>query len=513
MKKTKKLICLVSSLLMATSACLGSCGPAEVTGDTSTLTISFWKCGWGDEYIKTVIADFETAHPEYTVELQSSTDGFVYQNTIELGATMNDIDLYIGSFMATPYDENAESLNSLLNEKCEGDNVTVGDKLGETYREGMKYRDGNIYGLPEPFTTYSSIVYNADMIGEGTDYAIPVTTDELEALVSDLSYDDNFKNVKPFIHYGQGDYWKYVYQQWWVQYAGIDNYYDFLRLNDATDETVAPSLLEKDGRYYSLQVLDTLLSSDTVYAGSNNLQYQQAQTLFMNGSAVMMANGGWLVNEMKANTEASASNLRMMRTPVISAIANKCDSISDDEELAACIRKMDIDVASGRKDGLNGEGFSVTQEDYDRIYEARYCSNPGYDASLMVIPEYSTAKDAAKAFVKFYYSDAEVAKVLNILHQPTSLSACNISIDRSNWLPFEKDIWDLQSKTITVLGEAVGIKNELFTYGGLNVWGTRSPIVAFTQTERYDLDSYWTELVSYYGDTWKNAVKNVKARA
>lgn len=516
MKGFRKAFCSMFAVLIAAvmslTLCVGCSGKGPNNGDTSVLTISFWKAGWGDEYLKEIVADFELAYPQYTVDLQSSTDGFVYANTIELGAEINDIDLYIASFMNTPYDEYSEPLNDLLNEKCYGDNVTVGEKLGATLRDGLKYPDGNIYGMPEVIGTSQGLVYNADWIGEGTDYAIPVTTDELETLVSELSYDENFKNIKPFIHYGQGDYWQRVYQQWWVQYEGLDAYYDFLRLKDGSGQSPSKDVLTaEDGRYKALSVLDSILSEDTVYAGSNNLTYQQAQTFFMNGSAVMMANGNWLINEMKSNTEATSKNLKMMRTPVISSIIEKCDSIEDDAELAALIRKIDEDTASGRADALSGNGFSVTKEDYERVFAARYYTAPANDASLMVIPEYSTMKDAAKEFIKFYYSDASLSKVSSKLHCPITMECTNLTVDRSAWLPFEKECWDLVAHDIMVLGEAVGIKNDVFTYGGMLVWNA-SPVVAFSQHNRTDLNTYWNNLISYYEGQWQTSLDNVAAR-
>ena len=516
MKFTKKIISLLVAIVVTLGIAFTGCSGGGGANSEADLTISFWKAGWGDQYIKNAIEDFKIAYPEYNVDLQSSTNGFMFEETIDLGAEMNGIDLYIGSFMQTPYNENTESLNDLLNENCYGESITVGEKIGRTFSDGLKHPDGNIYGLPESSGGYVGLVYNADIIGEGTGYEIPVTTNELEILVLDLLGDDNLSNIYPFIHYGQGDYWQRIYQQWWIQYDGLDAYYNFLALKDEDGNTPAKSVLTKsDGRWESISVLESIVSKDTVYPGSNKLEYQQAQTYFMNGVAVMMANGNWLINEMKSNSEATASNLKMMRTPVISALAypdengyDRLPSVEDDKELAAVIRKMDDDIAFGRGVALSGPGFEITREDYDRIYEARYIGAPGCDSSLCVIPEYSIAKRAAKDFIKFIYSDEQLKKKSVLLHTDCSFEGSNFTIETDNWIDFEVVSMELVKHTIPVLGEAVGIKSKLFTVGGIKVWGSTSPITAFCQQDALTKEKYWTNLVSYYEQSWDTAVRN-----
>ena len=513
MKFTKKLICLMMALVTVFSVSLGACNnnSNDEPNTETDLTISFWKAGWGDEYIKSVITDFEEAYPEYNVDLQSSTDGFVFASTIDHGAEMNNIDLYIGSFMQTPYNEGTLALNDLYEKPCYGETMTLGEKLGKTYSEGMKYPDGNIYGVPHVGGGYQGLVYNAEIIGEGTDYEIPVTTDELDLLVMNLLDDPELTNVKPFIHYGSGDYWQRVYQQWWIQYDGIDAYYDFIALKDADGNApVKDVLTTEDGRWEAISVLESIITEDTVYKGSNNLGYQQAQTFFMNGQAVMMANGSWLVNEMKSNTEASAKNLKMMRTPVISSIIDKLEDIDDDEELAALIRKMDDDVANFRGTATNGPGYSCTQADIDRVREARFVEAPGCDTSLMVIPEYAVAKDAAQDFILFLMSDNQLKKQSEILHSNLALEGSKFTVDTTDWLDFELSAMDLSKNSIPVLFEAVGIKHKIFTVGGMAIWNT-SPIVAFCQTDNLSKEKYWEDLVNYYEGKWDKALEYAEA--
>ena len=115
----------------------------------------------------------------------------------------------------------------------------------------------------------------------------------------------------------------------------------------------------------------------------------------------MMVCGSWLTNEMgELYPDGPNSELRMMRTPVISAIRKHCDSIQDDNELAALVRAIDNGV-----DQLEGEGYSVSQEDYDRVKDARSLCYIGAEAMTGVVTKNARNKQLAKLFLKYLYSD------------------------------------------------------------------------------------------------------------
>lgn len=518
--KTKKILSLLLGFTVAASSlgivgCVHN-GPANGATD---IEIVHWNDGWGNEWLNKIIEEFTKKYPQYTVTLDSSpNNGFAYAENIENG-DINTTDLYICSFENIPCNnEYTEILDDLYDAVPDGERMTLADKMGAELAEGMKYPDGHRYAVPGIHGVVMGLVYNADII-DGVKYKVPNTTDELIDLTWELANDIDLivptginkgNKIYPFIHYGTGDYWKRIYTQWQIQYDGLDYYYNnLLSLTDAEGNTPSKEvMLKQDGRYEAMLVLDELISQYTVFPGSNNLTYTLAQTQFMNNAAVMMANGNWLINEMKSNTEATATNLKMMRTPVISSIIDKCPTIENDAELSALIEKIDSDVAANRPTSTSGDGYNCSAEDIARIREVRYYSVPSKDSGLLAIPKYSIAKDAAKEFVKFMYSDTALSIWAQTMHSAPVAKMQSATIDTTGWLDFEKSAYELQQNEITVLLEAVGYKSKMLTKGGLQVWGTSSVITAMSQKERKDADDVWATFQTYVNTYWENALVN-----
>lgn len=518
--KAKKIVSILLGLTLAASSfAVAGCERKRAANGENDIEIVHWNDGWGNVWLNKIINEFTQKYPQYNVILDSSpNNGFSYSESIENYDT-NTADLYICSFEGTPYNnEYTEILDDLYDAVPDGEKMTLADKMGSDLAEGMKYPDGHCYAVPGIHGVVMGLVYNADII-DGVKYQVPNTTDELIELTWEMVNDSSLivptginkgNKIYPFIHYGTGDYWKRVYTQWQIQYDGLDYYYNnMLKLTDAEGNSPSKEvMLKKDGRYEAMLVLDELISQYTVFPGSNNLTYTLAQTQFMNSSAVMMANGNWLINEMKSNTEATATNLKMMRTPVISSIIDKCPTIENDAELSALIKKIDSDVAANRPTSTSGEGYNCSAEDIARIREVRYYSVPSKDSGLMAIPKYSIAKEAAKEFIRFMYSDAALSIWANTMHSAPVAKMQNVTINTTDWLGFEKSAYELQQNQITVLSEAVGYKSKLFVKGGLQMWGTTSVITAMSVKERQDADTLWNMLKTYINNNWENAVVN-----
>ena len=511
MKRTISFI-IALLLVFGGAAMFVGCGNTKVPNSETDLQISFWKAGFGDTYMKQIIEAFETKHPEYNVIFDSSSDGFVYANTITQGSS-NTVDLYCTSVIDQPYKEYAEPLDDILSCTVEGESVTIGNKLIPEVKDGLKFPDGHYYGL-----SYSGalegIVYNQTII-DGVKYKVPRTTNELADLVTNLANDADLKDTtKPFIHFKLGGYWNRVYKVWQAQYDGLDYYYNtFFTLSK---DGVSPSkdvITATDGRKAALDVLGSIIREDTVVSGSNALVYTNAQTMFMNGSAAMMVTGNWLVNEMKSNTEATATDLKMMKTPVISSIRHRTPSIESDYELRYLIDAIDA-AGSISEIALSGENYDVTEEDLNAVYEARNLMSSNFDGEVFIIPEYSNAKAAAKEFIKFYYSDEAIRIFANNTHSASPARLSSGSIDTADWLDFEKTAIELTQTSIPVLQEAVPYRNVLFTEGGLNAYGKTEVIAAFfaESRDRKTADVLWSEAVSYFNNNWNTFLQNAGLR-
>ena len=109
-----------------------------------------------------------------------------------------------------------------------------------------------------------------------------------------------------------------------------------------------------------------------------------------------MANGDWLESEVAMLLANKPQDIRMMRVPMISAIIDKCATISDDATLSAVIAAIDNGATS--YDG-------VSAEDFARIADARKNVASLSDIHALAIPASSKNVEEAKNFLKFLFSD------------------------------------------------------------------------------------------------------------
>jgi len=134
------------------------------------------------------------------------------------------------------------------------------------------------------------------------------------------------------------------------------------------------------------------------YAANNS--FTQSQFIFLEKESAMMVNGDWINMEMSGNYSEDEWDVAYMKVPVISSIIKQCTSVSDDAELSAVIAAIDSGSSA-----LSGTGYDVTQEDFDKIYDARNMVPANGHLQDALVPSYSSKIDKAKDFLKFLYSD------------------------------------------------------------------------------------------------------------
>lgn len=518
----KKFICTLLTIIsvfsaFALTAC--SCGSAA-DGGANEIEINYWKAGLGDAFFKDVVEEFKTEYPEYTVKVNYKEDFSDFGSKITLGAKYNNVDLYFGTIPDPSYNRDyLEPLNSVLDEVNAGETKKVGEKIDSYLLDNAKYWDDNYYSLPYG-GGICGIVYNNTLMQEvlGANPKLPNTTDELRNLVWDINTMYG-QTHKAFIHFS-GGYWQYVQDVWQAQYDGLDAYNNFYRLGAAADtigkDTETPSkavLLNKDGRYEVLKVFESILTNQYVVSGSNTSTHTDAQTKFLGGQAVMMCNGAWLVNEMK-NVNGEYSDFRVMRTPVISSIVDNLEDTSMlDETLSEIIDKID----AGKEYSDPEVSALCSENDYNRIKEARSLIWQVFSEHGACIPNYATAKEGAKKFVKFYFSD-KAQKIFNdTVHiaLPFTYDNEQNKPDVSGWTNFEKDMYNY-ANTLTMLGVANGKRSSLFTTGGLMNYpaienGNNMIVATMSRHDNpLDADGVWAQMTSIYEKNWATYLSNAR---
>ena len=175
--------------------------------------------------------------------------------------------------------------------------------------------------------------------------------------------------------------------------------------------------------------------------GSNSYDHITSQTMFLNQDIGMMTNGTWLSNEMGDNLD----DYRMMKTPVISTITEKLETVKKDTDLRKLIEAIDA-VTEGtakEEDYKQGnqymiDGKAVSEADWKYVKSAR---NMAYSDSTSVnfyIPKYAAEKEGAREFLKFVLSDEGIKITQKYLHSKSALTLSKGEIDTSGWNEFEK---------------------------------------------------------------------------
>lgn len=524
MKGFKKTVILLTTVMvMFVSIGLTGCKLDEFPDTENDVVLKFWRSGVGDSFISKTIENFQKEYPQYKVYLDSSTNR--KDITRDFGESdIDKVDIWmfpVDSLSSTTLKTYAEPFNDILESKYKDENATVYEKYEKSSIDALKWPDGNYYSLSYSGGWYG-IVYNESMIGGDTGYTLPRTTEELEYLTIDLYNDNNLTNVAPYIHFVDEGYWKVIYNVWQAQYDGLDYYTNtFYPLGGYVDANATTAeknnaktiLTKQDGRYKAIEALERILKPQYVVNGSNTKTFTEAQTLFLEGKSVMMANGSWLFNEMR-NTDTTGKSFKMMKNPVVSSIIERDDitTIDDDEELRALIDAVDA-VTKAEDVPLTGVGYDVSRDDANKIYAARNIMSNNFDAHGIIIPTYSNAKTAAKEFIKYFYSDENLKVYWDTTQLPLPVHYSNGNgPDMTGW-----DEWSVRQQTFattaTPLYTIQRTASPIFTAGSARPYANINVVSKFTANnaaDRQDTAGVWNSIVTYHNSNWNKYVTNAQ---
>ena len=500
----KKRIKLLSMLLAGTLAmsCLTGCGDSKggnnKDGKSATdIEISYWHSGLDIKWLDALVKGFNEKYPEYnayynaTASDASAVAAFGMEDT-------DTVDLYL---VNKQYDTTyLEPLNNVLDATVEGESKSIKEKFSEAYLASEE-KDGKYYTL-----TYGGgligFVYSKPLFEEAGIKQLPRTTDELAVVCG--TFLDN--NIKPLCHYKVSGQYRMLNEVWFAQYEGIDNYYDFY--NNPSKERMTT----KDGRYEVLKVHEKINTPENVLQGSNTDSHVSMQTKFLSGKCAMMVTGSWLSSEMSNSDKID--DFAMMKTPVISSIINKLSTVKSEPELRKLITAID-NVTDGVEEEnvyINGDAYmvdgkTVSAADWEYVKTARNSLSSSYATQSAYIPTYSNAKDGAKEFLKYMYSDEGYKLYLDALHIQMPLSLSEGEIDTSSWNQFEQNQAELFEKSERLVASSIMSKNRLFTDGGAHSFADYEFVnlmCSNNESDRISADDAWSAIVAKINDKYDN---------
>lgn len=515
MNMTKRMLAvlLAVAMLLSLTACGGGKGD-KIGNSTTDIEISYWNSGLDEDWLKNMVAAFQAKYPEYTVKYTATASDSAASSSFGL-EEVDTVDLYLTVKL---FDHSEmEPLNDILDAVAPGDTKPLKEKFNQLYLELEKARDGNYYGL-----TYGggvlSLVYNKKMFEEVGIKQMPRTTDELAAVCDKLARGGKV----PLAHFTDGGYWSFIGELWFAQADGLDYYLN--NFYACTDEKgTSPSIdvmLADDGRHDVLKAYEKFITPDYIMAGSNSNDHVTVQTQFLNGGAAMMVNGSWLSNEMES--VGTVDNFGMMRMPVISSITDRLETVKSDSVLRRVISAIDS-ITDGEKteadyksgDNYVVDGTTVSAADWEILVEARRSVATNFAGEVGYIPTYSNAKDGAKKFLQFMYSDEGYKIYTDTLNMVMPLSFCDAEVDISTWSSYEATQYQLLKEATAHISRYNSGQHAIFTDGGASTFPTNYSFLpkmcSKNSDDRKGADDIWEDIMAYTKDNYENTwLANIK---
>ena len=303
-KVVRKLMALALVSAMATSM-LAGCGSSDDSGKDSgkdadkgseetVLKVAAFEGGNGTQIWEDIANAFEESHDGVTVELEMSPE---LDKDLTKAIQNGDVPDVVYYNLGQP----SGFTETMLKEEAIADISDVfDDELKDKMLDGIldgtdaqPYGDGKIYLAPI-FYTPTGFWYNATLVGEGKQYEIPTTWDEFFALGEQAKKDGHALFTFPTTGYFDATIYAML-----AQAGGLDFYNDALKYDANTwtsDEgkKVLDTVAKLVGKDYTQE--------DTVSNANADGGFKINQQNVIDGKALFMPNGNWVIGEMAAST-------------------------------------------------------------------------------------------------------------------------------------------------------------------------------------------------------------------
>lgn len=326
----------------------GSNAKEETTTESKTLKLAVLSAGYGEELWPKIVEEYNKINPNVKVELlQSKTLEEELTSKIKGGDYPDVVMLAMGRKAALTEnfvnEQALADLSDVLEMKVPGEDVTVGSKIIDGFTGNTvtnPYGDNKVYLMPVLYSP-TGLFYNKTLF-ESKNWQLPTTWDELFALGEQAKKD----NISLFTYPVSGYLDSFLPAVFGTVggYDAIKGYFGFEKgFYNSESATKFFDIMSK--------VFANVDKSTVANATSN---YKKNQQMIIDGNALFMPNGTWVVGEM-AETTPDTMKWGMMSYPKYSE---------------------------------NGDRYAFSF--FEQIW----------------VPEKAENKDVAKDFIAFIYSDA-----------------------------------------------------------------------------------------------------------
>ena len=505
--------------------------------DTKNLYIMTSTGGYGAKYLEALIEAFEKKNEGINVELTVTPSNSSVMSESLKNVENNDVDLYFCMQPASLAETLRHTWNGeqalrdmtyLYDSQIPGEDVTLGEKVNPTAKifcqtEGRTTEDTSddiYYGIPGlvgPMGLYYNETVINNALGEGK-WSVPRTSNELIALCERLKE----KDVHFLMPGGMDGYSRSLFLTWWAQYEGYDNFLKFFEgtgYDTSKDREVENSyyIFQQPGRKASLEASYELVSYKNGYSlpnsveiGVNVLNEWQSRFFIAKNKLAFYPTGSWLGNEVITDTGVDYdSQIKMMKSPVISSIIESTDSYSgsDDKRLPNITSDKILSQVVAYVDGEGKLPAGVTEEEVAIVRQARNTAACLGESGSIVAPAYSNAKKLADEFLLFMASDEGIQIVKDNTY--------------GSFLPYSyeyKELDSLEQSIADVVEDAIFVDNvqysPVFYRGGVSALAGYDNNTIDTLLCKKDgptgAEIYEGILEAYGSGAWSNIMQKVE---
>ena len=519
---------------------------SEYSDRKKTITLSYYLGGYGESYWNALAKDFmENYDEEIYLQMNPYVDSANMRSLIQAGEDQGDIvQISVDMFRNTAY---LEELSEVLDMTPLEEDTKIKDKDIEMYNYYLEeYKvDGQkktgVFQMPAGQINGHHFAYNKTTLDEafaGESYTLPRTTDEFFAFGDELLDKGVFLTSAAISDAsGGGDYLTYLYQLWFAQLMGLEDYNRFYKgeIYDKASKTWSLSS-GKDVRILSdnkdeiidaYTICDTLLSAENAYlhSSSSELDYLKNDKVFAGGGCGSNRSktgflfiGSWFEKEIEpliADELIEADQTYgMMRTPVASSIVKYLEyrdggKYMSDSMLSSVIEAIDSGATSYK---------GVSKADFARIKEARKMIIAQICSEIVVpkISDESKREDIYKV-LRYLTSDraqkvaAEAVGGLNMMPFGAPVNTEELDITVTN---FVKECNEVDRDPQNVIVD-YSRTNSLASQYLKHTWyytpgGERMSAYIYRTADPQTPEKMYDALYNNLSATWANYVKNYK---
>lgn len=433
----KRMTAVISALLVVLmlAGMMTGCGlSAQDNHNAANLLIQVEAQGYGSQFARALANAYNQKNTGVTVEVVddaisggAADMALQTETSIDIFFTVgNNVHPTLAGTERYKWADLSDVYNAPLVGYVEsGEGVAIKDKMEPFIMEAYTYKDGKQYAMPWT-PVFTGWVYNASL-WESTNAKLqqagldplemPRTTEELWDLMDRIT--------TPEVQKASGDataftcatssygYLGYIFGNWYAQYAGKDETYNFVKGMDVNG-VYTPEIFRTTGREEAYNAMRELLLKANGY---NQLEadFKKMQVNFIKGKSFFSANGDWMEMEASSELNPGDSSVEFIRLPMLSAVVNNPKIAADftgtaeekDAKLAVIVDYIDANY--GNKAGTPvieeaaAQQLGVSRDTLQFLTESRLmrqCS----PSHAIVVPEYSDMLEEAKDFLEFVYS-------------------------------------------------------------------------------------------------------------